>query len=347
MLPRGASFGHVRAHTLGHVESDERASEALFAVQPKDDGSAWSWIRHVSVTESDAHKLAIRRLRAVTESSSYADMLDQLDDFHRQIEAVERSLNEDRFLETSEKRSVERGLKAWLSAFSSFDGRTSKWLSREFGKDHPAYNDFKSALSREFDRNFAYRLCCALRNAAEHSGDILNAVQVRSRPPANADAEENQPEADRKSIEGRQPVRELSLEIDGPLLAQSHPKMRSATRAELRSATRPLLVESFVGAAAVSCLHAHATLIVSLGTEIEQAVGLVQALHQEALDADGVAAVLLPAQQLADVRSQTSLTARLNEIDLAELAAENYRESLTVLGGPAPVFTWDDMTAPA
>ena len=73
---------------------------------------------------------------------------------------------------------VQREFKAWLSEFRSLDDRTSAWLSGKFGQQSDIYEGFKALLSTEFDNNFAYRLCCALRGGA---GEGRNARCLHSR----------------------------------------------------------------------------------------------------------------------------------------------------------------------
>lgn len=62
-----------------------------------------------------------------------------------------------------------RRFRHWLNDSRAFDDRTSAWLSRTFGDDHPALGTFKRALSAEDDANFAYRLTATLRNLSTHA----------------------------------------------------------------------------------------------------------------------------------------------------------------------------------
>ena len=184
---------------------------------------------------------------------------------------------------------MQREFKAWLSEFRSLDDRTSAWVSGKFGQQSDIYEGFKALPLTEFDNNFAYRLCCALRNVSEHRAGVINAARLD----VSAAAETGEPQ------------RRVNLQIDGPkLVADSGPKMRAATREELVDAPGLLEVEGLVRATLMSCERVHMGLFASLWNQVHRAIALFEGYQEEAQAKGGTLAVFIPAEHLGEIERQ-------------------------------------------
>lgn len=231
--------------TLDQVAGDED----LFALENHPDAGVgevkktFHFLRNVAQEETEQNQAAERLLRRMTLQSGFADLKHAEEILHEEIQRLE---TEEARPQQSYRRGarLQREFKAWLSAFRAFDDRTSAWLSDQFGKDSPAYLTFKRLLSHEFDTNFGYRLCCALRNVSEHEADVINDMHFHvSRNPDSGARETS-----------------MTIRFDGQRLAESFPKIRPATREELRRCERPLELVLIVKAVGISCQQVHAGL---------------------------------------------------------------------------------------
>ena len=88
-----------------------------------------------------------------------------------------------------------------------------------------------------YDANFAYRLSCTLRNAAQHMTDILNYVSYTSS----------------ESSPGGLVTTRVSVGIDGPRLIASGAELKAGERDELADASEPLMVERFLDGVMRGC----------------------------------------------------------------------------------------------
>lgn len=331
--PEDAAYESLVAVGDQAIDPEDPASEQMMTVEV---------VRELTADESDQSTDADALLRAMITDSPFADLKLATDDLHDEFNRLDDAARGDRSELQARVRKVQREFKNWLSNFRSFDDRTSSWLSESFGKNSEAFRVFKTGLSREFDHNFAYRLCYALRNVTEHSADVLNAITLSSRiapsPVGSLDAP-----VDRSLRDETDVLYTSKLGIDGPKLAARHDQIRARTRAELIELASPIHAETVVGAAFLSCLRVQAELMIALWPEVDAAVGLVEGLHREALDAGGGTAWFVTNDSLsAFIKSRSSLTFRANPIELAELARQNEAASRTMLAvSPAEYLATD------
>lgn len=326
--------------------------EALLALSLDDAGDGrgdvktFDVVRELSKDESAASLAAGPLLAAITKESAFADLTVATDDLHEQFDRLEGSARRGQVEVAARLRRVQREFKSWLSSFKSFDDRTSRWLSHRFPGESAVQETFKNSLSREFDANFGYRICCTLRNITEHAGDVINSVHVTSRlkdPSIYRDAHVRREDA---AVSDDDVVHATSLQLNAPKLAKDYPKrMRAKTRAELASVTKPIAVETIVGAAYQSCMRAHASLVVALWPEISQAVEIIEAHHHEAIAAGGLEAVFATNESVDALASgRRSFTLRPNWLDLALLARKNFGESTQLVSQEPVIYEWTDFT---
>lgn len=286
-------------------------------------------IRPASAEESRKSVAGLKILKHLTEDSPLAGIRAAEDPFFDAVTALEEYVR-DSARGAYPSADMQRTFAAWLAAFGSFDDKNSAWLSRLYGKTHPHYSLFKKLLSAEYDRNFAYRACAALRNVSLHQQDVINALGHRSKlDPDTGEA-----------------VAAPSIRIDAPLLATS-PKMNAKVRAEFAARQRPLDVELLLGAATLACQRVHAGLLVALQAEIEQAVAQCEGWHAEARaeDPDAIA-VFRPTHEMQRLSSSTgSLTLRMTAHHLVERAALNAVQSEEILSHPALSMDASDFEA--
>jgi hypothetical protein len=314
--------------TMDQIEGDED----LFALEDHPDAKAgevrktFLFLRHVAQEETEQNQAAERLLRRMTLQSGLADLRHAEEILHEEIQRLE---TEEARPSQAHRRGarLQREFKAWLSAIRAFDDRTSAWLSDQFGKDGQAYVTFKRLLSHEFDTNFGYRLCCALRNVSEHESDVINDVHIHvSRNPDSG-------------------AREISVTIrfDGPRLAENFPRIRAATREELRSCEKPVELALIVKAVSLSCQQVHAGLFLAMWPEIQSAIEIIEQAHQEAVDADGDWATFVQRSAYAEMgRRPSTMSMRHNAYELAELARRNHAQTSAVQQQPFPTLTAQD-----
>lgn len=314
--------------------------DQLFAFEAVTEGSKkfknLSYVREVSEEERRSSEESGVYLFAMTAGSHLAHLISATQDLHEEIEALETKGPTPNNIHQSGSR-IQREFKAWLSAFKSFDDRTSVWLSRTVGTEDPAYLSFKRLLSEEFDANFAYRLCCALRNAAEHAGDVINDMRYTTRGNKGTGETEH----------------EILLRFDGPKLAHQFPKMRSATRAELQTITEPLELEWIVGDTLLSCERIQAGLFLAMWDRTEQAIKIIEGFHREALNHGGEWAMFVPTSSTEELRAELAnlveqprvhIEMRHNPKNLADLARENYKQASTIRRTSTNLLSWSDFT---
>ena len=282
-------------------------------------------IRDLTAAETAQSRGAEVLLRKVTIGSALSE-----------LHARERSLDEaiEVLKATSASNSygsgarVQSEFKAWLSAFRSFEDRTSAWLSAEIGKE--VCEEFKRRLSAEFDCNFAYRLCCSLRNVSEHAGDVLNDMRWTSRRTADGVGVETV----------------LVLRFDGPRLARDFTKIKAPIREELRHCGGPLEFELIVGAATLSCERVHLGLLLALWGTVEPAIRVCQSLHDEALANGSGEALFMPTDSLGGLGPGRpgQMTMRSNAKSMGDLALHHRAEAEIILGQPvSPLRAQDFM----
>lgn len=283
------------------------------------------YINRSAITEAkDAHVL----LDKMTTSSSLAELRAETDSLHAAFTDAESGDPNLQHAQSAAGR-IQRAFKSWLSAFKSFDDRTSAWLSKLVGKEDDAYTEFKRLLSEAYDTNFAYRLCCGLRNASEHAGNVINDLGfgVASDPQTG------------------DPRKELTVRFDGPKLAEAFPKMKASIRHELRAVGLPMEVEWIVGSVILSCERVHAGLFQALWKRIDAAIALVENYHQEALNVGGEWATFIsrPSEPLTVVQMDIVW----NPWHVAQLARLNHDQTVAIMASPTHVQTWRDFAADA
>jgi hypothetical protein len=284
------------------------------------------YVRDLTAAETEQSRAAEALLRKVTIGSALSELRAAERSLHEAIEVLEREGGSTPNWHGAGAR-VQREFKAWLSAFRSFDDRTSAWLSGELGKESEVYREFKRLLSAEFDTNFAYRLCCALRNASEHVDNVINDLRVT--------ASEN--------AEGGGVETLVLLRLDGPRLARDFTRIKPATREELRNCSGPLELEWILGAATLSCERVHCGLLLALWGTLEPAIRLCQSLHDEALANGGGWAIFIPTDSLSGLgQGPAQMTVRYNAKNLGDLALSNRSEGEAILGQPVSPFGAED-----
>lgn len=310
--------------------------EVLFGYEKvNDDNVIFHGGRDLSEAETKTSRSAEALLDGVTHNA-FGDLRSAESQLHALIENSEAGgITSGNFPQAS--RSIQREVKGWLSAFKSFEDRTAAWLSGAFGREESAeYREtFASMLRTEFDQNFAYRLCCALRNASIHAGDVID-VSLSTRL-----AEGEHPSS------SRQPVSSLALRVDVPKVAERFPRMASPKKLrELKSAAEPLDFEWVVGAATLSCWRVHAALLVLLWDRIQPAVAAVEAFHREATEMGGLLAVFIDRQTLITAkRAGTGPThLRWNSIELALATSQEHEGSEALLRSDMDTScSWQDL----
>ena len=93
--------------------------------------------------------------------AALSGFLERTEELHQAVGAGERPGG-------SAYREVQVHLYAFLTAMRSFLDQSDRRLKREFGADSGQRMAFKSATSREFDANAAYRFLYHLRNHVQH-----------------------------------------------------------------------------------------------------------------------------------------------------------------------------------
>jgi hypothetical protein len=292
--------------------------EDLFALETEreenDYSKTLSRIRQLSQLEQSLSRRATALLHGVTEDSALLDLLNARDRFEAAVEALETTRGVQDIKNAG--KDVQREFKAWLSAFRGFDDRTSAWLSRTFEDASPRLAAFKRLTNLEYDTNFAYRLCATLRNASEHAGDVINGMSAQSGV-------------------GDDGVHftEVTLQFVGQDLADRFDRMKAAVRSDLRSLRQPIEVEDVMEAVRVSCQRIHYGLVAALWDELEPAVSMSTAFHEEAVAEGGDWAVFINSD-FDPRRTDANLSTRYNPYNLADLVARHRREADKVLAEP-------------
>lgn len=280
------------------------------------------------LTEGEGVKIdeAHRLLRQMTEESPLAELQEAEQRLASTIADL-RSQSESSQNIAPMARRVQAEFKIWLSAFRSFDDRFSKWLSDDFGEVSYPLRVFRSALSEEYDTNFAYRLSCSLRNSSEHAGRVINHLSASTY------------QDERGGVRNR-----TVIALDGPRLAEEFPKLKATVRKELRTSAAVLHVEPIVRWSLASCVRAYSKLFDSIWSNLSTAVSLCESLHREALQGEGEWAVIIDGRFF---KGETrNMTFRHNPWDLAELVRLNRQNVDSILSTSQPTVTIGDLVRP-
>lgn len=231
-------------------------------------------IREVDQSEFDALAGATAMLRSLSHGNAYADVVDAEEALREALRGATHAWATGAGSPPlAAIRAVHTTFKAFLSAARSFEDRWASYLSAAVGRNHPVYSKFKDAVQAERDRQFAYRLCCALRDVTEHAGDVINIVEAAAGP----------------GVTGA-PTYLVRFALDGPKLAAVYPRLWSEVRAELEQATEPIAVGAVASAALRSCERSYAALLNCVQPHLDRACEVLQSMHDEAAARGGRAA---------------------------------------------------------
>ena len=252
---------------MADAGSDPPQQYGLFSVAENEDDKVRYEFRYARSMTADEHQSVIdaRALigRLVTDSE-FATLEGYRDDFLEAVDAQMDVLATDRDRVLSLLPKTNRRFADFIHAFRSFDDRTSRWLSRSFGKASEAYTEFKGATHVEFDRSSAYRLCCALRNVSAHSTQVLSSHLAGALKPGGGSTVT------------------LDLVIDGlDLIEKFDVNVRS--RREFGASPRMHVVPA-INDVVDGCRRAHSRLCVALESEYLDAVALLAGLYEEACE---------------------------------------------------------------
>lgn len=311
-------MGHIPDRLVGWGDFDEQTQTVTV-----------HYVRDLARVESDAHARGVRILTAMSHESAYRTLHDSALRVHEAVEVLADSMR-------TRSRNVDRdtfelhtAVKAWLSNMRSFDDHTSAWLSREFGPSSHQFQEFKRLLSLQYDCNFAYRMCAALRNASEHVAPVVNAIHYTSRELSDGTTED-----------------EIFIGFDGPRLAEQFGDMKPGARRELERVTQPIRLEAVVDAMMLSCTAAFQGLFVVLEPEIESAVSQIRDLNREAVEAGGHDGCLMHLPSVAEGRPLQGAEMGVKDLGLtvAKMGTENLRQSQPLRGGRGVELDASDLT---
>lgn len=233
-------------------------------------------VRTLSSNEVSALHGAESLLVRLTTRSEFAEVRATADTFADEVGRLESAIQLAAEVGAVGNR-LERSFKAWLSSVKSFDERTRLWLTQVAGHQSDPYRQFVAALSVEFDRNFAYRLACALRNVAEHARTVLNDVHY----------------SDELDLATNDVGRRIVIRINSKQLAADAPRLRAATRKEMKSVDGSLEVRWIVESATLSCQNVHAHLLLAMWDRVQPALELLDGFQEEAILYGGTSAAFL------------------------------------------------------
>lgn len=281
---------------------------AYLSFDESTDTHVLDFIRDLSQQESDDHAAGIALLTRLSSTSAYRDLHDAAQQVQDARRIAEEAMKKHSPLVDAEVHDLHVKVKVWLSAFRSFDDRTSSWLSREFGENSAQETEFKRMLSLEFDSNFAYRMCAALRNASEHVDRVVNVIKSKSR---------EQPDGRTELL--------VTIALDGPRLATDFKKLNGSIKRELREVPTLMTLEKVVNAVMDSCTAAFAGLILFLRPQIQAAVTQIRGLDGEARAVGGQYGLIINMHTLAEGRPRIGGKMDTTElgIPLAEVASKN------------------------
>ena len=285
-------------------------------------------LRVVSPQEHEELLRAHLLLRQLLDESPYQGLVTASERFASSAGTLERQWRTERPRSSLSVAEVERSFKGWLGAFRSFDDQTSHLISQEFGgPESVPFRTFKTALADQYDANFAYRLCCALRNVSEHAVSVLNRIRLIS-----------------EEQEGGGVTSSVELTIDGPALAASSDRMKSTMREELSRVTEPLVVPAIMHSAMDSCWRAFAAVLISVESSIDRAASGLLALHQEAVAAGGLEAIIQSVVRAGEGEGRGTMEMQAVNIGRARLAQRALVQAAETCARSATVRVASDFT---
>jgi len=307
------------------------ATERLYALGEGREGERFvktlKYLRDATEFEVSETKRADTALRPFTEDSPMARLQRETALLSQTMETALTTRGTANMMDAGS--AIHRQFSVWLFAFRACDDHTAHQLSQSFGVSSTAFRAFRALTALEYDRDFAYRLCCQLRNADQHVGDVINWMRL--------DVQSGDDEGDRQAT--------LVTQLDPAGLASEFPRMKPAVRAELFACTGNLELILLVRSAALSWDRIACGLLLAVWDDIAPLVDLCTSLHAEALNAGGLWAVFIDAapEDVPDGNWQI----RHNPYQRAELVTRNRAtceeaQRREVSGFPPSVFTLDE-----
>jgi hypothetical protein len=235
-------------------------------------------------------------------------------------------------------RDVQDAFDVWLSGFRGVDYFTREWIGGREDAE-AVLKRFEAFTREEFDANAAYRACVALRNVAQHAGKSINAMSWGTTLAADGG------DAGGAGGAGGAVSHYVNVCVDLPkLAASSSGRFLSAARLREFEATTSLVsVDLLVGFATQASVRMFYRLVDAVGSEVEEACGVVAGFHREAVAAGGASAVFVTNAE-GFVRLESGMEMRNNGHDQLVAVHDLLPDIARAVGAPVHVG-WADLMA--
>lgn len=223
-------------------------------------------IRQLGAPEEREIRHATKLLLWLASGAPYWSLYLESGQVFNSMRALPKVWSEQRAYPSGHIRRLRSDFTSWLACFGAFVDQSTHFVSQTFGEE--AKKRFTRDLSRQYDAHVEYRLASVLRNAGLHQGEVINVVEMKK----------NESGVD------------CFIGFDGPKLAQEFPKMNAKVRRELKSLSSPVGLEAVVLTSLQCCERAQAALTLDVADAASAACGVLEALHDEAVDVGATAA---------------------------------------------------------
>jgi len=240
------------------------AQEWHLAVQGHNQKTKMNTLYNVRILE-DAERAGIhdatKLLQEDLEDAPYSRLTEEYADFKALIKEITDSFAK-RSQSPGDLKKVSKQLDNVLSALRAFDDRTKHNLSQRYGKESEKFLLFGTALSEEFDNNFAYRFSCQLRNYSQHTGSTITNIQAGGH------------------ING---TSYCNPTFDSRELLAKYKKWQSQVKKDLAAINGEFSAIAIVDSMVQSCTRAYCKLLLALEPDLKPAMETIRSFANEAL----------------------------------------------------------------
>lgn len=212
-----------------------------------------NYVRDLNERETSLIRDANRILTELTARSPYKHFQDRYDELFDQIDEINNKSTAGG-LKSHELDKVYGKLDDLFSSLKGFEDRTKSLISARYGKESKQLESFRTALSYEFDNEFAYRFCYNLRNYSQHKGSHIGQIKAVS-----------------KLIDGES-ISTLTINLNGRKLLNQYSKWHSTVKLDLSNRTEDFDLIPLIEQLKYSCFRIYSKYLLSQEQEILNAI---------------------------------------------------------------------------
>ncbi|PKL30845.1 hypothetical protein CVV43_05155 [Candidatus Saccharibacteria bacterium HGW-Saccharibacteria-1] len=210
-------------------------------------------VRDLTKYEVDSLNYANKILDELTASSPYKHFQDRYNDFFAKINEQKQKAASGKS-KPHEFNDIYGKLDDLLSSFKGFEDKTKNLISQRYGKTSVQMDEFKTALSYEFDNTFEYRFSYNLRNYSQHKGSDYGKIRSVA------------------ELKDGKTISSLEIMLNSNKLLKDYSKWHSKVKQDLASLNSEFPLTPIIQKLKYACFRVYSKYLLSQEKEILQAI---------------------------------------------------------------------------